>query len=120
MADELSGVIQRATSVRIAEVVVPDPGDGARRRTHAVVSDPIALHGLLQCLAIDARSFDEQISLMTPGDLNLHFMDGHDLVATVTLILPSFIRWARWPSDARLANADGLTVWLRERGLPLT
>jgi len=53
---------------------------------------------------------------MTPGDLDLSFLDGHDLLATVTYIYPTIIRWRGWGADARLAEAAELAAWLVERG----
>ena len=81
-----------------------------------IVSDAASLDGLRGRLAVDESTFALQMALMTPGDLDLNFLSGHKLLATVTYIYPNIVRWRGWPFDVRLVEGALLTRWLTERG----
>ena len=82
----------------------------------SVTSDLAALDRVRGCLEVDEGSFVENLALMTPGVLDLTFSVGHELLATISYIYPSFIRWRGWSSDARLVNPADLIAWLVDHG----
>ncbi len=100
--------------MRVTRVGEFDP----RRRTKPlfVVSDSAALEHLRRYLAVDDQSFSEEVALMTPGVLDLNFVIGHELLATVSYLYPDFIRWRGWTSDVRLVNPAELLAWLASHG----
>ncbi|MDI1484518.1 hypothetical protein [Polyangium sp. y55x31] len=81
-----------------------------------VTSDLAALDRVRGCLEVDEGAFAEDLALMTPGVLDLTFSAGHELLATISYIYPSFIRWRGWSSDARLVNPADLIAWLVDHG----
>lgn len=93
LADRLS----RATSVRGTEVGAFDPRRRSDTRDLLRATATDELKTLIQALAIDEDSLLEGISLMTPGDVQLNFLAGHALVASIVLIGPEFLRWAGLP-----------------------
>lgn len=104
----LGARIEQASSVRLIR--------RDRSETIAVVTDGPSLTRLRGCLAVDGQSLAQQISLMTPGSLELSFMSGRDVLTTVIFIWPNFLRWSSWTSDARLADGSRLIAWLTEHG----
>ena len=119
MTGDLSSSIANATSVRITQVGAFNPRHRRSSEPIAVVSDIPSLDRLHSCLGVDVESLNQQWQLMTPGDVDLNVLVGHELVATVTFIYPDFLRWRGWGADARLCNGAELAAWLVERGCPL-
>lgn len=116
ISSALTSAIAGATSVRVTPVGGFDPRHRGRTKALIVTSDIDALQHLRHCLEVDEGSFAENFALMAPGDLDLNFTIGHRLLATVTYIYPSFVRWRGWSSDARLVNAADLIAWLLDHG----
>jgi hypothetical protein len=78
--------------------------------------DHASLEHLASCLSIDEASLSEQMSLMTPGDIQLNFLRGHAHLLSVVFIFPTFLRWPGVAPDARLADPLQLVEWLVQRG----
>jgi hypothetical protein len=115
-AADLINVIADARSVRITGVGAFDPRKREKAATAALVTDPTVLDVLRDVLVIAPESLAEEISLMTPGDLDMHFFGGHELLASVTFVANNHLRWRGWPFDARLREPERLGRWLREQG----
>lgn len=113
---DLSTVVADASSVRATRAGALNPRNRKNAETLFVVFDVASLTFLRDALAIDRDSLAEKYALMTPGDLDLHFFRGHELLATVTYVAPSFVRWNGWPFDARLSDKERLAAWLTEHG----
>jgi hypothetical protein len=116
ISSNLALAIAGATAVRVTRVADFDPRERASHRPIVVVSDLPSLERLRGCLAIDRASLEEKHSWMTPGDVDLNFLAGHELLATVTYLSPTYVRWRRWGSDARLEDPRELAAWLVEQG----
>src|SRR4051812_31660295 len=116
MTPSLATAITTATSVRVTRVGELDPRHRGRTRPLVVTSDVAALDRLRRCLVVDEGSFAEELALMTPGVLDLNFLAGHALLATVSYIHPGIVRWRGWSSDARLVDSAELIAWLVEHG----
>lgn len=112
----LAKQLLRATSVRATEVGAFNPRHRDGTRELLRVSEADDLKALVATLAIDDSSLDEQIALMTPGEIQLNFLDGHSLVASIALILPGYLRWDGLPYDARLLDKHAVGAWLAARG----
>lgn len=63
-----------------------DPRHRRREKPIIIESDAGALEELRHCLAIDERSLEEQAAFMTPGLVDLNFLAGRQLLATVVLL----------------------------------
>ena len=109
-------MLREATSVRVTRVGQFDPKHRKKSKPLFIESDPEALESLRGCFAIFEESLLRQAALMTPGDLDLNFLAGHDLITKVTYIFPDFLRWRPWGFDAKLVDGTKLTAWLVERG----
>ncbi len=112
----LTTAITNATSVRVTHVGELDPRHRGRTKPLFVATDSAALEHLRRCIEVDDRSFAEGSVLMTPGVLDLNFVVGRELLATVSYIHPDFIRWRGWSSDARLVHPGELIAWLVSHG----
>ena len=77
------------------------------------------MKALGEALAINEASLAEQLALMTPGFLSLHFIRGHELLASVDCVTRSIVRWSGWPFEARLQRPAGLAAWLAQQGVPV-
>jgi hypothetical protein len=115
MMDVLA-VAREATSVRATRPGSFNPLRRSDSRPLFVVTDLESLHRLIECLSIDHDSFAEMFALMTPGDLEFHFMRGHELLASITYIHPGLVRWSGWPYDALLQSSTGIVEWLTAHG----
>lgn len=115
---ELRAAIERASSVRITRIGGFDPRNRGRGETLAMETDPDAMQLLRNALAIDESSLAQEMRWMTPGNVEIHFLDGHMCLASVTYLAPSCVRW---PSsfDARLRAPELLSEWLAARGVVL-
>jgi hypothetical protein len=109
----LAKLIATATSMRASLV-----GDfDARRRRDSkalfIVTDKEMLSRIGSFLIVDERSLEGNPgSWMTPGELQLNFLQGHRLIVSVVLIFREFLRWSDGGSDARLVDPSGLTTCL--------
>lgn len=112
----LINVIMDATSVRVTRVGEFDPRHRSRAKPLFVTRDPAPLARLRHYLEIDDDSFARRLFLMTPGVLDMNFLAGHELRATVSYIHSGLIRWRGWPSDALLVHPAELIAWLAEHG----
>lgn len=115
-SNALISTIAAATSVRMTRVGEFDPRHRSRTKLLVFTSDLAAMSRLERCLEVDDEFFTAKVALMTPGILDMNFMSGHELLATVRYIYPNLIRWRGWPSDARLVNSADLIAWLVDHG----
>jgi len=114
---DLPTFIADATSLRVTRVGELDLRHRDRAKPLLVTSEVAALTRLRAALAIDPESLSQQIALMTPGVLDLHFFAGHEMLATVTFVPPDSVRCqAVWGCDARLREPARLASWLTEHG----
>jgi hypothetical protein len=114
MMESLLDLIRPATSVRATTPGKFDP-------KHRSAAPPLFhtdgdLLPLVTALAIDEASLALGTALMTPGDIELHFLHGHDLLTSVIFIHPRWLRWTSWSADARLRDPASLVAWLSSHG----
>jgi hypothetical protein len=81
-----------------------------------IVTDAESLKSVVPFLSVEDDSLNEGIRLMTPGDLQLNFLEGHALLVSVVFIYPNFLRWDQYGADAQLQNGSRLGAWLVAQG----
>jgi hypothetical protein len=114
--EALASRLSTATSVRATVVGGFDPSSRHDSRALFAVSDQAAVRRIAADLSIDEESLAEQRAVMTPGDLQLNFLDGHVLLASPIYIYPSFLRWGDGGSDGRLKDGERLATLLVTHG----
>lgn len=103
-----SASLQAAVALAVRVEAVRGPTYDPRRRDRNAVLAVIDHPGDVAELVANLRftGWDEQVSLMTPGDPTLAFFGrSRDLLAAVSLMGP-WLRWVSWPFDMRLMDPE--------------
>ena len=93
-----------------------DPARRSESKTLFIIHDRVKLAELGTHLRVDEGMLEQQISLMTQGDLQLNFLSGHALLTSVSYIFADFLRWKQGGPDARLVNPLALVRSLVDAG----
>jgi hypothetical protein len=116
-ADSLQNVLATAHAVRVVAGGQFDERNRKQYPTLVHEQDEVAVRELAAALQVRTSDFAERYALMTPGDLTLAFFGkGQELLTTVTVLFPDFLRWREWPGDAGLTQPAKLRDWLTQRG----
>ena len=100
-----------------AVIVAGSVYDSRRRKNNEVLASedrPEALHALRVALRLQPGG--QRYDWMTPGEPTLALEDAEgNVLATVTCLLPDFVRSSALEGDAPLAQPGLLGAWLDER-----